>query len=201
MTLQIGITGGIGSGKSTVCRIFATLGIPIYDADSRAKYLMSNSQEIKNKVKKYFGKNAYFENGGLNRAFLAQEIFSDKQKAKLLEQIIHPEVAKDHQLWVEENSSKSPYLLKEAALMFETGGNKFLDKIILVSADEALRIERVLERDPQRSEEQIKSIIKKQMPESEKQKRADYIIDNNGSQELIKQVIELHEKFLLGIIK
>lgn len=197
MFLQIGITGGIGSGKSTVCRIFATLGIPIYDADSRAKYLMSNSEEIKNAVMQFFGENAYFENGGLNRAYLAQEIFSDKQKAKVLEQIVHPEVAKDYQLWVQENKSKSPYLLKEAALMFETGGDKLLDKIILVSASEGLRIKRVLSRDPQRSEEQIEAIIKKQMPESEKQKRADYIIDNNGDKELIKQVMELHQKIIL----
>ena len=199
MTLQIGITGGIGSGKSTVCRIFATLGIPIYDADSRAKYLMSNSKEIKNAVKKHFGENAYFENGELNRVYIAQEIFSDKEKAKVLEQIIHPKVAKDYQLWVKENSSKSPYLLKEAALMFETGGDKFLDKIILVSAKEELRTKRVLKRDSQRSKNQIEAIIKKQMPESEKQKRADYIINNNGSQALIKQVIALHEKFLLEI--
>lgn len=199
MPLQIGITGGIGSGKSTVCQIFATLGISIYDADSRAKYLMSNSNEITNTVKRSFGQAAYFENGELNRTYLAQEIFSNPQKAKILEQIVHPAVAKDYLSWVETNKSKSPYLLKEAALMFETGGNKFLDKIILVSANEDLRIRRVLQRDPQRSKEQIRAIIKKQMPESEKQKRADYIIDNNGKQELIKQVVKLHEKFLLEI--
>jgi dephospho-CoA kinase len=196
MSLQIGITGGIGSGKSTVCKVFATLGIPIYDADSRAKYLMANSGKIKTAVKDFFGNEAYFENGELNRAYLAQQIFSDSQKAKTLEHIVHPEVAMDYKLWVKENSAKSPYLLKEAALMFETGGDKLLDKVILVSAAEDLRIKRVLTRDSQRSEEQLRAIIKKQMPESEKQKRANYVINNDGKQGLIAQVLTLHQEFI-----
>lgn len=192
--LQIGITGGIGSGKSTVSHIFSILGIPIYDADSRAKYLMAHNKDLKQAIQKAFGEEAYLKNGELNRSFLAAQVFSDSEKVKIINGLVHPEVAKDYLQWLSEQ--KSPYVLREAALMIESGSHKLLDKLIAVFAPENLRIERVKKRDPQRSEAEIKAIIAKQLPEEEKLKLADFIIYNDEQHPLIPQVLALHNHFL-----
>lgn len=190
---QVGITGGIGSGKSTVSKIFATLGVPVYDADSHAKKLMTTDGILVSQIKKVFGDLAYLPDGSLNRSWLAGHVFHDEARLTLLNQLVHPRVGEDYKNWVSRQSA--PYVLKEAALMFEAGSDKMLDKVIVISSPEQLRFARVLRRDTHRTAEQLKAIVEKQMPEEEKLKRADFIIVNDEVQLLIPQVLKLHQKF------
>ena len=192
--LQIGITGGIGSGKSLVSRIFNLLGVPVYDADSRAKSLMTTDGILVSQIKKEFGVLSFRENGTLDREYLAKHVFSDSEKLKLLNSLVHPRVGEDFNRWVLEQTST--YILKEAALLFEAKSNTALDKIIVVSAPEKLRITRVLQRDKQRTAQEVMNIIRNQLKEEEKLKLADYIIVNDESKPLIPQVLELHKQFL-----
>lgn len=193
--LQIGITGGIGSGKSLVTKIFSKLGVPVYDADSHAKNLMTTDGILVSQIRKQFGDLSYNNDGSLNRSFLAETVFHDEQKLASLNQLVHPRVAVDFLRWVNDHQEYH-YVLKEAALLFEARSNASLDKVIVVHAPEDLRIARVKKRDAHRSVEQIRAIVEKQMPEDEKMKRADYIIVNDETQLVIPQVLELHEKFL-----
>jgi len=190
--LQIGITGGIGSGKSTVCRIFSTLGVPVYDADSRAKSLMTTDGILITQIKKEFGVLSYRKDGGIDREYLAQA-FQDKEKLNLLNSLIHPRVAKDYGAWV--NEQKSAYVLKEAALLFEAKSHAILDKIIVVSAPEELRIRRVLQRDSHRTRQQVMEIIHNQLKEVERLKQADFVIVNDESSLVTPQVLKLHDIF------
>jgi len=192
--LQIGITGGIGSGKSTVCRIFSALGVPVYDADSRAKSLMTTDGILISQIKKEFGVLAYRTDGEVDREFLAQAVFQDKKKLELLNNLIHPRVAQDYERWVSEQ--KSEYVLKEAALLFEAKSYLALDKIIVVHAPEELRIKRVMQRDPHRTRQQVKDIMKNQLQDEEKLKLGDYTIVNDESRLVTPQVIELHKLFI-----
>lgn len=191
--LQIGITGGIGTGKSFVCKIFKHLNIPVYDADSRAKWLMANNSKLKESIIKAFGEEAYTKEG-LNRKYLASKVFNDSDNVSKLNSLVHPAVGKDYQQWVKDNQ-ESPYLLKEAALMFESGSYKQLDKVIYVHAPKELRLKRIKQRDPHRSEQEIEAIIKKQLSAEEMKERSDYIINNDEKEMLLPQVIELHNKF------
>lgn len=191
--IQIGITGGIGSGKSLVCKIYNSLGVPVYDADSHAKELMTTDGILVSAIKKEFGDLSYHDDGTLNRQRLASTVFHDEARLKRLNELVHPRVAEDYKRWVDKQTT--PYTLKEAALMFESGSHVGLDRIILVHAPEALRIQRVLIRDPQRTAEQIKAIVGKQMPEDEKMKRAHHIIVNDETQLIIPQVLKLHQEF------
>ena len=193
--LEIGITGGIGSGKSLVCKIFQQLGTPVYDADSHAKKLMTTDGILISQIKKEFGDLAYNPDGSLNNVYLANHVFHDPQKLAMLNSLVHPSVAEDYKKWVA-SKTNFPYVLKEAALLFEAGSHQTLDSIIVVQAPESLRIRRVLDRDPHRTVEQIKGIVEKQMPEDEKLKRADYIIVNDETELVIPQVLKLHEQFL-----
>jgi dephospho-CoA kinase len=192
--LQIGITGGIGTGKSTVCRIFKVLGIPVYEADSRSKWLLDNHSVLKQELTAAFGEKAY-ENGKYNRQYLAQVFFKDKSQLERINKIIHPRVFEDYQEWVQQNITQ-PYVLREAAILFESGGAKLSDKIIVVSAPLELRIKRVLKRDTFRTEAELKAIIHKQMPEEEKLRLADFVIYNDDTQLVTPQVLALHEKFI-----
>lgn len=194
----VGITGGIGSGKSTVCRIFELLGIPVYYADDRARQLTSTDPELRRLICERFGEEAY-KGDQLNKVYLAKKVFSDQQELAALNGLIHPRVGKDFKDWTEQNP-QAPYLLKEAALIFETGGHSQLDKVILVSADQEKRIERVLARDSHRNREDVLKIIKNQMPEVEKKTLADYHVLNNEQNALIPQVMKLHKE-LTGISK
>ena len=188
---QIGITGGIGSGKSLVCRIFQCFGIPVYDADSHAKELMTTDGILISNIKKEFGELSYNTDGSLNRNYLSLSVFNDAEQLKKLNQLVHPRVAIDYKQWVD-NKVGVPYVLKEAALLFEAGSNQQLDKVIVVHAPETIRIKRVLKRDRHRTEAQIRSIVKNQMPEEEKLKKADFIVRNDETVLLIPQVVELH---------
>ena len=195
--LWIGITGGIGSGKSTVCRIFRLLGVPVYASDDRAKWLMANDPDLKEKISSAFGPESYLADNTVNRTFLAEKVFSDPQKVKQINSMVHPAVAKDFREWAE--NQKSPYVLKEAALLFETGAAKELDKVINVSSPLKIRIARILMRDPHRDETQINQIIDQQMPDEEKNKKADFVIKNSDNKLLIPQVLEIHKRLSQGL--
>ncbi len=194
--LRLGITGGIGSGKTTVCKIFETLQIPIYYADDRAKWLMVNSPALQTGIQQLFGAEAYFEDGSLNRAHIGGLAFKDPAKLQKLNALVHPAVFVDGENWQQEQLALGvPYTLKEAALIYETGSYKMLDKVIVVTAPEELRIERVMKRD-QLSAAEVKERMARQMPESEKVSRADYIIQNDSQHSLIKQVLTIHQAIL-----
>lgn len=186
--LQVGITGGIGAGKTIIARIFSLLGIPVYDADSSAKWLMTNDKSLIEEITHLFGKEAYFPDGSLNREFIATQAFLEKDHIKSLNSIVHPAVRKHYHKWVESNT-ESPYLLKEAAILFESNAHKELDKVITVSAPAEVRIERTLARDAKRSKEQVLAIMEKQMPEEEKILLADYVIYNDDTQLIIPQIL------------
>lgn len=189
---HLGITGGIGSGKTTVCKIFETLGIPIYYADDRAKFLMSHDPNLIMGIIELFGQEAYLEPQVLNRAHIAQVAFNDKDKLTQLNALVHPAVARDGLEW-QAAQYDVPYTLKEAALLYESGSYRSLDKIIVVTAPLKLRIERVMARDGAKREE-VEARIAKQMPESEKVNMADFVIYNDGEQALIPQVMSIHRQ-------
>lgn len=189
--LKVGITGGIGSGKSTVCKIFEALGIPVYYADDRAKWLMVHHPALRHAITQLFGEQAY-EEEKLNRAYIAQIAFNNPKKLQKLNAIVHPAVHQDGVNWNNQQTGV-PYTLKEAALIFESGSYKQLDKVITVFAPKELRIQRIMARDNS-SREAIEARMSKQMPEEEKLERADFIIYNDGRQSLIKQVLAIHEQ-------
>jgi dephospho-CoA kinase len=192
--LQVGITGGIGSGKSLVCKIFRCLGIPTYDADSRAKYLMTTDTILIEQIKKEFGTLSYNPEGVLNRKYLAETVFSNPIQLEKLNGLVHPRVGNDYTRWAASHT-KSPYIIKEAALLFESGSASSLDKIIAVYAPEATRLHRVLKRDAHRTQQGVKEVIQNQMDEEEKKNRADFVILNDESQLIIPQVLHLHKQF------
>lgn len=196
--IQIGVTGGIGSGKSVICRIFNNLDVPAYDADSRAKAVMTTDGIVISKIKKEFGGLSYHVDGTLNRKHLAETVFNDPERLKTLNELVHPRVGEDYKQWLNANRSRR-YVLKEAALLFEAGSHTVLDKIIVVYAPVELRIKRVLKRDSHRNETQVKAIIASQMSDEEKVKMADYVITNDEQSLVIPQVLELHKLFLSGI--
>jgi dephospho-CoA kinase len=190
--LRIGLTGGIGSGKSTVARIFSVLGIPVYDSDSASKRLMTEDEVLKDNIIQNFGKQSYV-NGNLNRKYLSEQIFSDHKKTEMLNSIVHPATIKDAEEWMKKQ--EAPYLIKEAALIFESGSYKFLDKVIGVSSPLPLRIERTMQRNNSTAD-QVKARITLQMDEEEKMRLCDYVIINDEQQMLIPQVLLLHQQFL-----
>ncbi|HEX7367417.1 MAG TPA: dephospho-CoA kinase [Pelobium sp.] len=191
--LKIGITGGIGSGKTTVCKIFGLLGIPVFNADEVAKKLMVADEQLISEITNAFGAISYFEDGSLNRKHIADLVFSNPRKLALLNSFVHPAVFKAMAIWT--NEQNSPYVLKEAALLFETKSYLNNDFNILVSADEALRIARVMKRD-QIDLDKVKERIQNQMPEAEKKSKADFFIVNNETEFLITQVLALHQLLL-----
>ena len=192
--VQIGITGGIGSGKSLVCRIFHVLGVPVYDADSRAKKLMTTDGILINQIKKEFGTLSYYEDGTLNRELLGKNVFNNPEMLARLNSLVHPRVALDYSEWTQEQSGVK-YCLKEAALLFEAGSYQSLDKIIVVAAPDELRIKRVLQRDRHRNRADVEKIINNQMPQEEKIKKADFVINNDETELVVPQVLKLHEWF------
>ncbi|MFY0607870.1 MAG: dephospho-CoA kinase [Cyclobacteriaceae bacterium] len=189
----IGITGGIGSGKSTVCKIFQTLGVPIYDADSSAKRLIDTNADLQQSIISLLGEEAY-QDGTYNRTFVAKQVFSNPEKLARLNAIIHPAVGKDFKDWAANQNAK--YVMKEAALLFESGSATELDKIILITAPEDMRVNRVLLRDPHRTPESIHAIISKQWPEERKAEKSDYIISNDEARLVIPQVLKIHTAIL-----
>ncbi|GAB2601889.1 dephospho-CoA kinase [Spirosoma areae] len=196
MPLQIGVTGGIGSGKSIVCQVFRTLGIPVYEADERAKWLTEHDPILKADIQRVLGTNAYTVLGQYNRAWVASQVFANPELLALLNGVIHPRVFADTTAWVNQHTGK-PYVVKEAALMTQPAGvGNSLDKLIVVHAPISLRIERIRKRDPHRSEAEISHIIDRQLSDEERFNIADYVIENDESRLLLPQIIGLHEFFL-----
>lgn len=194
--LQIGITGGIGSGKSLVTKIFACLGIPVYDADSHAKELMTTDGILISQIKKEFGDLSYLSDGTLNRKYLSEVVFNQQEKLDILNGLVHPRVRHDFVRWTDRYRDK-PYVIREAALLFETGVYRLLDRTVVVYAPEDVRIHRVMKRD-NRPEAQVRAIIQKQLSEEEKKALADDIIYNDDSILVIPQVLALHHRLLQG---
>lgn len=189
--LKIGLTGGIGSGKSTVAKIFETLGIPVYYADAEAKRLMNSSETLKKVIRQNFGE-ATYENDQLNRKYLAGIVFNNPEKLELLNALIHPVTINDAEQWMQQQSA--PYSIKEAALLFESGATENLDFIVGVYAPQALRIKRVMKRDGLTADEIMKR-INRQVNEEMKMKLCDFVITNNEQELLIPQVLKLHQHF------
>lgn len=190
---KIGITGGIGSGKSTICRIFEVLRIPVYYADLEAKRLMQHDHLLKTAIREHFGHEVYDSDGNLNRIFLAKIVFGDKEKLTLLNLLVHPVTIRDAELWAEKQDA--PYVIKEAALMFESEAFHYVDKVIGISAPVPLRIKRTMNRDGVERGEVIRR-MKNQIDEGTKMKMCDYIIYNDEQQAVIPQVLKLHEAIL-----
>jgi dephospho-CoA kinase len=192
--LKVGITGGIGSGKSVVCRVFALLGIPVYDSDYRAKWVMSQDPVLRQELIRAFGEKVYHD-GHLDRPYLAGLVFNQPRQLALLNSLVHPRVKADFTAW-SAAAPPAPYLLKEAALMYESEAHKQVARIITVSAPEALRTARVLQRDPHRQPADVQAIMAKQLPEAERLARADFVIWNDDRQLVIPQVLAIHEQLL-----
>lgn len=193
MGIKVGITGGIGSGKSYISRIFKAMGVPFYDADKEAKQLMNQDPGIHQGLVDAFGEAVYQPDGTLDRKWLSMQVFNNNDKLQLLNSIVHPVVIRHGQEWAMRQTAA--YSLKEAALLVESGSYKSLDCLILVSAPEELRIERVMHRDGV-SREEVQGRIDKQMPESEKKKYADFIVHNDGVSPLLPQILYIHQQIL-----
>jgi dephospho-CoA kinase len=193
--IKIGITGGIGSGKTLVSDLFMQLGAPVYFADDRAKYLMNTKSEIKIPIIKLLGKQAYTA-AGLNRKYVAQKVFTNKTLITQLNSIVHPLVFNDFANWAQVQQHQ-PYLLKEAALLFESGSYLELDAIITVDAPENIRINRVMQRDGATRKE-VENRMRNQLSSLIKTKAADYVITNNGHTPILPQVLQLHQQFLIS---
>lgn len=190
--LKIGITGGIGSGKSTVAKVFEVLGIPVYYADEAAKRLMNEDADLKEKIKATFGENAYREDK-LDRKFLSSIVFNSPEKLALLNALVHPATLVDAERWMQKQLT--PYALKEAALIFESGAHEHLDYVIGVTAPAPLRIQRTMHRDGI-TREAVIARMDKQMDEAIKMKLCDFVIKNDEQQMLLPQVLALHERLL-----
>lgn len=190
--LKVGITGGIGSGKSTVSKIFEVLGVPVYYADEAAKRLMHEDEHLKKNIQEHFGAEAYTDNS-LNRKYIAGIVFNAPEKLELLNSLVHPATLQDAANWMKEQTF--PYSIKEAALIFESGSQQQLDYVIGVHTPAPLRIQRVMHRDKVSREEVMKR-MNEQIEEEIKMRLCDFIITNNEQELLIPQVIALHQKLL-----
>lgn len=188
----VGITGGIGSGKSTVSKIFKALGSPVYNSDIRSKTLLNTNAELKNRLVAVFG-NKIYTTTGIDRSYFASVIFNNKDLLDQSNRIIHPFVKKDFEDWV--RTQTAAYVIKESAILFETGIYKQLDKTILVTAPEKLRIKRVINRD-QIPVKVILERIKNQWDDAQKESLADFVIRNDEKHLLLPQVLEIHKVLL-----
>lgn len=191
---KVGVTGGIGSGKTTVCRIFEALNIPVYFADEAAKHLMHQDAALVAGIQRAFGEQAY-KHGTLDRPFLANVVFNNPEKLSTLNALVHPAVFSDFEAW--SSRQQSAYVIKEAALLFESGSYRLCDRSILVVSPLELRIKRILIRDAF-SEEQVRQRIARQMSDAEKAQLADFQLFNDEHALLIPQVLALHAQFSAG---
>jgi dephospho-CoA kinase len=192
--LKVGITGGIGSGKTTVCQIFECLHVPVFYADVEAKRLMSSDPELKSKISSLFGKKAYAENGQLNRKYISSRVFSDKSLLSKLNQLVHPAVFQAAEKWFKSKADQK-YALYEAALIFETNSQDRFDQIITVTAPKKMRIQRVVMRDKV-SSKSVEDRMKNQMSQWAKLKISNYQIRNNGKKLILPQILYIHHDLL-----
>lgn len=192
--VSVGITGGIGSGKTTVARIFEALGIPVFIADDEAKKILHNNSDVKAGLVELFGNDVLNQDGSVNTTQMAEKMFPDASLRAKVNALIHPKVGAAFEAWREKQ--KAPYVLKEAAILFETGSYKQNDFNILITAPEKLRIERVMKRNGF-SEAQVRERMKTQWTDEEKTPLADFVIENDGDQMLIPQVMKVHDRLML----
>ena len=192
MVLKIGITGGIGSGKTTVAKIFELLNVPVYYADATSKSLYETDKELMQNIKDHFGETIYTGNQ-LNRSMMAAIVFNDPHKLELLNSLVHPPTLRHADAWMQQQTA--PYIIKEAALLFESGSAGGLDYIIGVHTPQAMRLKRVMDRDGVSREEVLKR-MNRQIDENIKMKLCDFLIENNEQQLVIPQVLHLHQHFL-----
>ena len=190
--LRVGLTGGIGSGKSTVAKIFEVLGIPVYYADEAARHIMNTDQELRKSIINEFGNESYIKDQ-LNRSYIASLVFNDTKKLDLLNSLTHPATIRDADRWMQQQTS--PYVIKEAALIFESGSAENLDYIIGVYTPLPLRIKRIMDRD-HITKEEVMQRINRQIDEDIKMRLCDKIIINDEQQLITTQVLPLHEQFL-----
>ena len=193
MILRVGITGGIGSGKSTIAKVFEVLGIPVYYADEEAKRIMNEDEQLREQLIQHFGPETY-TNGVLNRKHLASLVFNNPKQLELLNSLVHPVTIRDSERWMQRQTT--PYALKEAALIFESGANANLDYVIGVSAPDALRIHRTMQRD-QVTRDEVLARMRKQIKQIIKMRLCDFVIVNDEQKAVIPQVMALHEKLLI----
>jgi len=190
--LKIGLTGGIGSGKSTVAKVFESLGVPVYKADDEAKKLMATDPQLIDLIKKHFSEEVYKE-GKLDKAYLASVVFNNKEKLNLLNSLVHPFTIEDGKSWMKRQQTS--YAIKEAALIFESGSQGEFDFIVGVYAPETLRIHRTIQRD-KTDKERVRLRMQNQIKEEIKMKLCDEVLINNEQKLLVPQIIALHEKLL-----
>ena len=192
--ISVGITGGIGSGKSTVSHFFELLSIPVYFADDRAKKLMVEDTSLKGQLIAIFGEATYLETGQINRSYLSERVFGDAEQLKKLNSIVHPAVFKDTAQWMQSHQDNH-YVLYESAILFESGSHKMFDKTITVFAPLEIRVARVIQRD-NASKTDVMQRVEKQMDDDEKVKLANFVIHNDGKQTLISQILNIHTELL-----
>ena len=195
LPIQVGVTGGIGAGKSVVCRIFACLDVPIYEADQRANWLADHDPAIRQEVIALLGPDSFTREGTYNRKYVASRVFTEPLLLQRLNQIIHPRVFADSDRWLQVHT-KAPYVIREAALMNKAGDGNSLDYVLVVKVPLNLRVERTKLRDPHRSEAQIRAIIDRQIADETRLQLADFVIENGREDALIPQVLKLHHFFL-----
>lgn len=191
--MLVGLTGGIGSGKTTVAQFFTALGVPVYNSDTEAKRLMETSDGLKNAIKMILGEEAY-QDQRLNKTYISQKIFNDSPLLNKLNKIVHPAVRTDFLAWAEQQ--KASYVIQEAAIIFEIGSEDFYDNIILVTAPETLRIDRIMEREPNNTPESIRARMRNQWSDSLKIDASHYIIENLDLEKTESQVLKVHRNLL-----
>lgn len=196
MSFLVGITGDIGSGKTTVSNILSHLGYKVYNSDERAKYLMETDSNIVKEISDLLGDSAY-KKGSLNKKLISQSIYNDHSLREKINAIVHPLTINDFNQWVTEN--KDPILIKESALIYQSGSYKQLNSIILVEARKDIRIKRVLERDKHRKKEEVLQIINSQKLKNKEDLNPDYILENNGENLLLPKVIHIIEELNLKV--
>tara|TARA_X000000950_G_C13885836_1_gene648805 strand:- start:1293 stop:1883 length:591 start_codon:yes stop_codon:yes gene_type:complete len=196
MSFLVGITGDIGSGKTTVSNILSHLGYKVYNSDERAKYLMETDSNIVKEITDLLGESAY-KKGSLNKKLISQSIYNDHSLREKINAIVHPVTINDFNQWVTEN--KDPILIKESALIYQSGSHKELNSIILVEARKDIRIKRVLERDKHRKKEEVLQIINSQKLKNKEDLNPDYILENNGENLLLPKVIHIIEELNLKV--
>ncbi|MEH3115772.1 dephospho-CoA kinase [Pedobacter terrae] len=192
---KVGITGGIGSGKTTACKVFEVLGIPVFYADTVAKEIMCKDVVLVAGIKSAFGQESYFEDGKLNNKHIVGIVFNNEEALAKLNALVHPAVFRAFDAWEETLPKSVPYSLKEAALLFESGSYKMCDTTTLVTAPYEMKLKRVMQRDGV-SAEQVKARINKQLNDDEKSKLANHFIVNDEQKSIIEQVMALHQQFL-----
>jgi dephospho-CoA kinase len=187
----IGVTGGIGSGKTVVCKIFNSLGIPVYDSDLSAREIINSNSTVRKQIEKLFGTGIYTDKG-LDRTEVARLVFESPGLLTSLNDIVHPAVGASFNAWKQKQTG-CPFVIKEAAILFESGAHKQTDAVISVVAPETLRIKRIMERDG-RSETQIRSIMQRQMSDKERVRQSDYVIVNDDTTPVLEQVLQLFDE-------